>query len=351
MKLRGAVIVLSVFCVVAVAVTWLVYVTLRRDVAGATDSYTAVVSDAFGLRAGDDVRIAGVRVGRVESVDLDGDVARIAFLVQNDQRLYGNTVASVTYQNIIGQRYLGLSLGKTGSTDVLPAGSVIPLERTVPSFDVGKVLNGYAPLFSTLDPQQVDNLTNGIVASLQGDSASITALVQQSSSLTKTLAGNDRSLGDVITSLNTVAGTLAAQDTNLDSVISQTRQVVTEFNSRRPDLVSSLGTLNHAVQRLSAITDEIYPDLNSLVSRQPGFSKHMVSIEPQLAFLGANLPLALKGLARVNSLGAYATGYVCDLNMTGFFPGLNSVIPVIVDAATPGNRAQHTPRCRNLANG
>jgi phospholipid/cholesterol/gamma-HCH transport system substrate-binding protein len=40
---------------------------------------------------------------------------------------------------------------------------------------------------------------------------------------------------------------------------------------------------------------------------------------------------------------------VCDANFLGFFPGLNDVVPIIVNAATPGNKAQFTPRCRNTA--
>jgi len=104
MKFRGPLIGLSLFMVAALTVTWLVYVSLRRDVAGNTASYSAVFSDVYGLREGDDVRMAGVRVGRVEKIDLDGKLAKISFVVQQEQRLYRNTVASVTYQNIVGQR-------------------------------------------------------------------------------------------------------------------------------------------------------------------------------------------------------------------------------------------------------
>ena len=114
MRYRGAMIGLSLFMVVAVTLTWLVYVTLRRDVAGQTVPYAAVFSDVFGLREGDDVRMAGVRVGRVEKIELQGDLAKVSFVVQSDQQLLGTTVASVTYQNIVGQRYLGLSLGNIG---------------------------------------------------------------------------------------------------------------------------------------------------------------------------------------------------------------------------------------------
>ncbi|TDZ76422.1 MlaD family protein [Mycobacteroides salmoniphilum] len=352
MKFRGPLIALVVFMTVAMTLGWLVYATLRRDVSGSTTAYSAVFTDVYGLRDGDDVRMAGVRVGRVEKIELvDNEQARVDFVVQNDQKLYGNTVASVTYQNIVGQRYLGLSLGKSGDTNVLRAGATIPVGRTDPSFDVTTLLNGYEPLFSTLSPEQADNLTKGVIESLQGDNASIVTLVNQTSVLTKTFAGRDQALGNVITSLNAVTGNLAQQNDGLDTMLTQTRQMVSDLDRRRPELVSSVGSLAQTTRRLSKITDEVYPSLHELITRQPGFGQHVVSIEPQYAFLGDNLPIVLKGLSRFYSEGAFINVYMCDLNLTGFFPGLNDVIPIIVNAATPGNMAQHTPRCRNMANG
>lgn len=351
MKYRGATIGLSLFMVVAVTLTWLVYVTLRRDVAGQTVPFAAVFSDVFGLREGDDVRMAGVRVGRVEKIELQGDLAKVSFVVQNDQQVLGSTVASVTYQNIVGQRYLGLSLGNIGEPAPLPAGSVIPVERTDPSFDVGAMLNGFEPLFSVLNPRDADNLTKGVIQSLQGDDASIVALVDQTSRLTETFAGKDEQLGNVITDLNVVVDNLARHNDSLDAVIGHTRDAVSTFDARRPELVSSMGSISKVVRQLSTIADDIHPDLNELVLREPGFAEHMVSIEPQLAFTGANLPLLLKGFARMTNEGAYVSAYTCDLNLTGFFPGLNDVVPIIVDAATPGNGPWNTPRCRNMGNG
>jgi len=351
MRYRGALIGLSIFMVVAVTLTWLVYVTLRRDVAGPTAPFAAVFTDVYGLRVGDDVRMAGVRVGRVENIELHGDKAKVSFVVQSDQQVLGTTVASVTYQNIVGQRYLGLSLGKTGDPRPMPPGSVIPVERTDPSFDVGTLLNGYEPLFSVLNPRDADNLTKGVLQSLQGDEAAITTLVDQTAQLSEAFAGPDQALGNVITSLDRVFTTLAAQDRNLDQVLAQTKTVLSTFEARRPELVSSMGSISHVTQQLSTITDEVYPSLNELVLREPGFAQHMVGIEPQLAFTGANLPLLLKGFARITNEGAFANAYACDLNATGFFPGLNDVAPIIVNAATPGNKAMYTPRCRNMANG
>lgn len=359
MKVRGPMIGLSIFMVIGVAVTWLVYATLRRDVAGPTTPYAAMFKDVYGLRVGDDVRMAGVRVGRVENIELAGNLARVSFIVENDQHLYGNTVASVTYQNIIGQRYLGLSLGELGTTNLLPARSVIPVQQTDPSFDVGKLLNGFQPLFTLLNPKQADDLTKGVLQSLQGDQASIPLLVEQTSTISRTLSARDQALGDVITSLTRVTDTVAQQNDDLDHSLRQTIDTIADFDARRASLQDSVGSMAKVTRRLSAIADDVYPALNDLITREPGFSKHMAGIEPQLAFTGDNLPLLLKGLARVVSDGTYGNAYACDLNAIGFFPGLNDITTFIVNAATPGNATPittknlgwHTPRCRNMANG
>lgn len=354
MKFRGPLVGLTLFMIVALTLTWLVYVTLRRDVSGKTVSYSAMFTDVYGLREGDDVRMAGVRVGRVEKIDVDGKLAKVSFVVQQEQHLYANTVASVTYQNIVGQRYLGLSLGgegTVGTADLLPPASVIPPERTEPSFDVTTLLNGYEPLFSLFNPREADDLTKAVIESLQGDTSSIAALVSQTSTLTEIFAGRDEALGDMITNLDKVVGNLAAQNDNLDGVITQTGDMVSELDRRRAELVSSAGTLARVLGRLSVAAADVYPAAREFIDRRPGATRQILSAEPQVAFFADNIPLLMKGLIRAGNQGAYGNGYVCDVNLFAFFPGLNDVVPIIVNAATPGNKARHTPRCRNMADG
>ena len=203
---RTTIIGLALFLAFSIVVTWMVFATLQRNISGPTTSYSAIFSDVSGLVEGDDVRVAGVRVGRVDSVELTpANQAKVTFRLRRDQTLYTNTLASVTYQNIIGQRYLGLSQGE-GERRKLPAGSQIPEARTNPSFDISYMLNGFEPLFTELDPQQVDNLTNAIIAAFQGRQGSLLALTTQASTLTQTLAGPDAALGDLIANLEPIDG-------------------------------------------------------------------------------------------------------------------------------------------------
>jgi phospholipid/cholesterol/gamma-HCH transport system substrate-binding protein len=345
MRLRKPLMTLSLFLVVATVATWLVFVTLSREVQGPTNTYSAMFTDASGLKLGDDVRIAGVRVGRVDSIDLDGTLARVTFRVEKNQPLYTDTTASVPYQNIIGQRYLGLSPGTVQQHTRLADKGRIPLQRTRPSFDISNLLNGFKPLFALLSPKQVDNLTNGIIQALQGDSGSIWTLVTQTSALAQTLAGPDAVLGDVINNLNDVTAVLAEQNTNLQTLIGQSRDIMVTLAGRRDELVASVGSINGAVGRLAQIVTAIYPDLQQLIARDPGFLAHLTG-EGQQRFSATvtDLILVWKGLARMTQSGAYIDGYLCDINST-IFAFLSRSIPAIVRLASPGNIVQHSPIC------
>ncbi|MED5813336.1 MCE family protein [Mycolicibacterium sp. 050232] len=346
MTYRKSLIGLSIFVVVTTVATWLVFVTLRREVGGPTNTYTASFTDVSGLHPGDDVRIAGVRVGRVDRVDLDDTSAKVTFRVPKTQVLYDDTVASVTYQNIIGQRYLGLLPGNSETRAPIPDHGSIPLERTKPSFDISYLLDGFEPLFTLLSPKQVDNMTEGIIQALQGDSSSVVTLISQTSALAQSFAGPDQVLGDVIGNLDDVTAILARQESDLATVIDHSRSTLATLALRRDALVTSAGSINAAVGRLAEILSAIHPELQAVLRRQPGFLGQVTGDgHDRMAFYGSNLVLVLKGLARASQSGSYIDGYICDINST-IFASLGRVIPGIVRLASPGNVIQHSPICR-----
>ncbi|MGW4481635.1 MlaD family protein [Rhodococcus triatomae] len=345
MSIRRPLIGLIVFLLVSLALTSTVVVTLQRTVQGPTKSYTAVFTDASGLQEGDDVRMAGVRVGRVDSVALDGTLARVAFRVDADQLVFGNTTASITYQNVIGQRYLGLSLGEDGDPAVTPDDGEIPVERTEPSFDISALLNGFEPLFSVLDPEQVDNITEAVVAAMQGDTGSVATLVAQTSSLAESLAGPDKVLGDIIVDLDGVVGTLAAQRGDLDTVITQSEAILTALSARRDELGDQLGRVSTVASRVADLADQAQPEIDQIVGRNPGFVDHFLANKDEFAFFAFNLPPMLKGLARVSQEGSYLNTYLCNFNVT-LLPGISTVIPSVIANATPGGQVTQSAVCR-----
>jgi phospholipid/cholesterol/gamma-HCH transport system substrate-binding protein len=345
MKHRKSLIGLSLFTVLTLAVSWMVYVTLAREVEGTTQAYSAVFTDVSGLHAGDDVRVAGVRVGRVEKVELRGTVAKVTFRVQREQPLFTDTFAAVSYRDIIGQRYLGLSRPQAARHTLLGPGGEIPLERTSPSFDISYLLNGFEPLFTVLDPKQVDNLTNAIVEAFQGDNGSLLTLITETSVLAQSLAGPDDLLGGAITNLNNLVSNLSAQTSNLQDLIRETHQTLATFDDRRAGLVASTGAISKSVGRLATVVNNIFPDLQQLIRREPGWAQSVNDHPDSWAYLMQNFPLLLKGFARITQAGSHADGYFCNVNTT-MFAFLSRVLPAVVKLASPGNVIQESAVCR-----
>lgn len=342
---------LTAFLAVCLALTWTILVTLRRDVQGDTFTYTAKFTDVTGLRSGSDVRVAGVRVGRVDSVTLDdpgsGDaqIATVRFRVQRDQPVYGNTKAAIVYQNIIGQRYVGLTLADFGRPERLADGAVIPVEHTEPSFDVSNLLNGFEPMFTLLDPANRGNLSNALINALQGDSDSVVVLVSQTSALAQSMAGPDQILGRVIDSLNAVTENLASRGTQLQTTLVQMRSVIAGLNAHRDELVNSTGSIATVVSRLSTITTTAQPDLHDLLRREPGMLSTMVANRDGWATLGSNLPAVMKGLSRITGDSTAMNATACDFNFT-LFNFLKPIVPTIINAATPGGQRKYSAKCR-----
>lgn len=320
----------SLFAVIAVVLTYTIWSTLQRSVTGRTHTYSAVFTDVLGLRVGDDIRMAGVRVGRVDTIDFDDSYrARVDFRIEKDQHLTTTTKALVRYQNLIGQRYLALMPGAETGT-VMAAGAQIPVERTEPSFDVSSLLSGFEPLFSVLRPEQVNSLSETLIQALQGDGVSLSALITQAAQLADTFGARDQILGDVIASLTSVITGLAHRTGELETLITQSRSLV--------DALYSQGTvLEHAVDRVAASTETL---TGLLATLKPDVAMAQEDASAGVALLLLNgaaldraaveLPDLLNGVARITSYGTYANGYLCrlDVSLWGVLlpPGLFSQI-------------------------
>lgn len=79
---------------------------------GSTHTYQAVFANASGLGNGEDVKVGGVPLGKVEDVEVAPDgTAVVSFSLSTERRLTAGTTAAIRYKNLIGDRYLELSNG------------------------------------------------------------------------------------------------------------------------------------------------------------------------------------------------------------------------------------------------
>src|SRR5262249_40944877 len=103
---------LLVFIVVTTLATGILVLTIGNISFGRTTTYKAEFADASGLVKGDDVRVAGVKVGTVKAISIDHETrALVTFTVATDTMVTGGTHATIKYRNLVGQRYIALTQG------------------------------------------------------------------------------------------------------------------------------------------------------------------------------------------------------------------------------------------------
>ncbi|WP_405487332.1 MCE family protein [Nocardia sp. NBC_00511] len=322
MSVRKPLIGFTIFALVSILVTAVIWNTLARTVSGATNSYTAVFSDVLGLREGDDVRMAGVRVGKVEKIDLDKkNQAQVTFIVQRDQTVFGDTKALVRYQNLIGQRYIALAppvtgKPKTGDHVALKNNGAIPIERTEPSFDISALLNGFQPLFQVLQPEQVNNLSETFIQALQGDGVSLSAFITQAASVATDFERRDGILSDVITNLSAVMSGLAKRGDELETLVTQTRALIGGLYSQGQSLQASTVQIAAATTSLVGMFGSIQPKLVLAQNSTHDALSLLLANGAKLDQAAVDLPGILSDVGKFTQNGAYANAYLCSLDVS-----------------------------------
>ncbi|NLE82301.1 MAG: MCE family protein [Rhodococcus sp.] len=318
---------LIIFAVVTIIATALLAASIANLGGGGGTKFNAIFSDVTSLNEGDDVRIAGVRVGQVESIEIVNDSqAKVGFSVADRDWLPGSSTATIRFRNLVGQRYIALEQGDGEQGEKLEEGETIPIERTQPAVNLTTLFNGFRPLFQTLSAEDVNKLSFQIIQVFQGQSGTIDDLVRNTASLTNTLADKDAVIGSVIDNLNSVLATVNERDDNLDSLITNTQQLVTGLSNER-------GTIGSAVESLAGLTDatsdlleptrpSIQGSISALNEVAGTLNRHGEEVDAVLE----TLPVKLERLGRAASYGSWFQFYLCGIDVLagpGTSPYLN----------------------------
>ena len=318
---------LLVFAAVTLVLTALLAEQLGSLWSGGGVSYRARFTDVTGVLPGDDVRIAGVKVGQVSKVSLVGNTtAQLTFTVERDVPLAPNVHATIRYRNLVGQRYVALT-EQAGSAGTLRPGALIPLSQTTPALDLTVLFNGFRPLFTALTPQDVNSLAYEIIQVLQGESGTVADLLAHTASLTTTLAGRDAVIGQVITNLNTVLSTLDDRRDTLSDTISQLQQFVSGLAADRSAIGQAVTNIGGLTDATATLLQQVRPDLSADISGLGGLAAILNANSAVIDRTLAQLPGQYRALTGTASSGSWFNFFMCGFDGTVTVPGAGPVDP------------------------
>ena len=324
MKITGTAIKLGAFSLVLLLFTAIIIVVFGQMRFDRTTGYSAVFSNASGLRAGQFVRASGVEIGKVSKVELmnNGSQVRVDFNVDRSVPLFEGTTASIRYLNLIGDRYMEL---KRGDNDrKLAGGGTIPVEHTEPALDLDALIGGFRPVFQALDPDKVNTIAQSIITIFQGQGGTINDILDQTASLTSALADRDQAIGEVIRNLNTVLDTTVKHQQQFDETVQDFEQLITGLNNRADPIATSVAGISDAAGTVADLLADNRPLLQSTVGHLEVIQQPLIDQKDKLNDILVRLPTAFKIIGRAGGIyGDFFNFYSCDISirMNGLQPG------------------------------
>lgn len=241
---------LGAVSVVAVLVVMAASFNLQKFPGFRGTGYHAVFSDASGLRPGNMVQVAGIRVGRVNDIDLGGDRVTVHFTVDGDVQLGAETSASVEVLNLLGEKYLQLT---PQGTEQLDAGETIPLERTDSGYDIVGVLSDLTTTTERIDTRRLGTALDTLSQTLDGSSEEIRASFDGVARLSRSIASRDAELQTLLRRAESVSTLLADRRGDLTTLMRQGDLLLRELRSRQEAIHALLVNTGELARQLSGL--------------------------------------------------------------------------------------------------
>ncbi len=242
---------------------------------GGGDTYYANFSEAGGIKVGDEVRIAGVRVGAVESIELDGDKVNVGFRIKTDSQFGPTSRADLKVKTLLGDMFLAIEPAGSGQ---MAEGTTIPVERTSSPYDVVQAFEGLADTAGDINTDQL--------------AQSLTTLADLSRNTPEEFQG-------ALEGVSALSSNVAAKNDEINSLLKNLRRVSTVLDDRDQDIIElmedsdvlfrALVARRDAVHRLLVSTTQLSQELTALVrDTRADLKPALESLEEVLDVLNKN---------------------------------------------------------------
>ncbi len=341
MKTSVALVKLIVFIVVTSILTLFLAATIGNLSFGGKKSYHAMFTDVTGLLSGNDVRIAGVKVGQVDGIELkDNKVADVSFSLADGRTVARSAVIQLRYRNLVGERYLAVTEAP-GSDAPLKTGSTIPQTQTRNALDLTVLFNGFRPLFQALDPTTVNAVAFEIVQTLQGEGGTVESLLQKTASLTNSLADKDAVIGRVIDNLTTVLATVDDRGNELNNLVLQLKGLTAGFAQDRTAIGASIAGISDLTSATSSLLADVRPPLKQDIGQIRTLATTLDDNKQTVNGVLQRLPTKLDRIIGTATYGSWFNFYLCGFDGRVIIPAatvpgqppLSAALPQFVNSA------------------
>ncbi|BBY38061.1 putative Mce family protein [Mycobacterium mantenii] len=268
MKPRAALWRLAISGVIAIVLFILVANALTQPTATDNRPYTADFTDASGLHSDADVRVRGVRVGKVRSIELERkhgqSLAVVTFTLDKRYGVVAGTRIAIKFQALTGLRYVDV-VDATETYSKAELVSHATTSMTQPSFDVTSLFNGLQPVIATLSPDELNTFTANAATYLSGDGTGLAPMLDSIRKLTKFVSNREQVIATLMRNLSEIADSMGGHSKDviklidsLNKPINGALSVLDEFRKSELYGVDFMGTVRQILTNVG-----FSPDVNN----------------------------------------------------------------------------------------
>lgn len=274
----------------------------------------AVFADAAGIRSGDDVKVAGVKAGRVTGIEPDranGNVV-VTMVVNSGVELGEQTRAEIALETLLGTKYVRLSGPvRAPFLESMPSDErVIPIERTSTPFDVFELTTLGTRRVEATDTEKLNTFINQLAEVTSGDPEDVKTLLRSVADVSGEISTRDQQLAQLIERFERLSTLLSEKDDTLVGLIDQSQAVLDVVSRREQELRLGLnggerlaGVLAQLVGQnkthIDAILTTLHPALDVIDKRNADINRGLAALGP-----------GSLGLARATAHGPWQDIYV-----------------------------------------
>ncbi|GAA1137097.1 MCE family protein [Nocardioides aquiterrae] len=225
---------------------------------GGGDTYYAAFSESGGLKPNDEVRIAGVRVGKVESVALEGDHVKVTFRVDTPSEFGTDTRAAIKVKTLLGAMYLSLEPAGDGQ---LSEGAEIPVERTSSPYDVVDAFSGLAETSERIDTDRLAKSLTTLADLSRNTPEEFRSALDGVSALSSNIAARDEQINTLLKNLRRVTGVLNERDDDIVGLMKDSDVLFRALVARREAVHNLLTSTTRLSKELTALVQQSRADL------------------------------------------------------------------------------------------
>lgn len=271
-----------------------------------TRHVTAEFPRTISLYEGSAVKILGVSVGKVDSVEPAGTKVRVKFSYDAEHKVPADAKAVVISPSIVGDRFIQLTPVYTGGP-VLADGARLGIDRTATPLELDQIFGSINELTKALGPDganKIDETGTGALTRLLdstarnfgGQGVQFNQTLQNLSKLTKTLADNKDELFGTVTEIENFTSTLAENDDTVrkfnDSLAAGAQLLADE----RDELAAVLQNLSVAMTQVRSFVADNKQLLSTNIRELNKISKVLVKNRGALDSILTDAPVALNNL-------------------------------------------------------